>query len=218
MVSFKYFGLLILVLIGPSIGGDSNSHLFPPGSLGLNQLSEFNVTGPLNSFVEQIQANSQSQPQLQEFTQVQPPMAQQNQQVPIIQQIPMSAYPQAQIPQFPFQQQQQQHQQQHQQQQQQQQPHPIIIGPPNRPSIDPALQQLLNSFNNVPAEAQRNTFIQAGHAQGDMQNPPVISYITCYVGCSHVTNILTNSAIKTVNINPIVSIVCLIISVVILLF
>ena len=41
-------------------------------------------------------------------------------------------------------------------------PQPVIIGPQNRPAIDPALQQLLNSFNTNPAEAQRNTFIQAG--------------------------------------------------------
>lgn len=212
MVNYLFCSLLILNL-NLVIGGDTNSQLFPPGSLGLNQVSEFNVTGPLNSFVEQIQANSQPQPQPQPqsqpqvFTQVQQPqMAQQNQQIPMIQ-IPTSAggiYPQAQaqIPQIPI---------------LQQQPQPIIIGPPNRPSIDPALQQLLNSFNAVPAEAQRNTFIQAGSVPGDI-NTPVVSYITCYVGCSHVTNIVTNSAIKTVDLNPMIPTIALIISVIILLF
>lgn len=178
------------------MGGDTNSHLFPPGSLGLNQVSDFNVTGPLNSFVEQIQANSRSQAQSQEIPQVQVQQVPQAQ-VPVIQipSIPQSGsanviYPQAQIP----------------------QPQPVIIGPQNRPAIDPALQQLLNSFNTNPAEAQRNTFIQAGPpVVGDL-NTPVVSYITCYVGCSHVTNIVTNYATKSYSINPTISIVFLAIS------
>ena len=104
-------------------------------------------------------------------------------------------YPQAQIPQIAI-----------------QQPQPILIGPQNRPSIDPALQQLLNSFNTNPAEAQRNTFIQAGAPVAGDLNTPIVSYITCYVGCSHVTNIVTNSAIKSIDINPTIAIVFLIIS------
>lgn len=206
--SSRYSWLLLsFIWIGLSIGGDTQSHLFPPGAMGLNQVSEFNVTGPLNSFMEQIQANSRSQPQSQEFPQIQPisqqnQQQQQHQQVPIIQIPPTTnVYTQGQIPQFPN----------------LQQPQPVIIGPQNRPSIDPALQQLLNSFNAVPAEAQRNTFLQTGPVAGEA-NIPVISYITCYVGCSHVTNIVTNSAIKTVNINPTVSIVFLMISISILIF
>lgn len=195
MVSLNYYGIILFLNFlwtDLSVGGDTNSHLFPPGSLGLNQVSDFNVTGPLNSFVEQIQANSRSQVQSQEIPQVQVQQLPQAQaQVPVIQipSIPQSGsasviYPQAQVP--------------------LQQPQPVIIGPQNRPAIDPALQQLLNSFNTNPAEAQRNTFIQAGPP--DM-NTPVVSYITCYVGCSHVTNIVTNSATKSYSINPTISIV-----------
>ena len=196
--NYSYFLITTLSLfwISSSLGSDTNSHLFPPGSLGLNQVSEFNVTGPLNSFVEQIQANSRSQ----EINQGQP--IPQQPQVSNIQ-TPASAgvvYSQAQIPQIPL-----------------QQPQPVILGPQNRPSIDPALQQLLNSFNTIPAEAQRNTFIQAGPAAPDL-NTPVVSYITCYVGCSHVTNIVTNSALKTVKINPSFSIIFLMISLGMLLF
>lgn len=170
--------LLISALIKSSHQGDTNSHLFPPGSLGTNQMSEFNVTGPLNSFVEQIQANSRSQ---------EIPV-----QVPVVQ---MPAAPQGQgqgqgnviyygnAPSQPV------------------VPQPVMVGPQNRPALDPALQQLLNSFNTNPMDQQRNTFVQHSNPQmppvGDV-NTPVISYVTCYVGCSHVTNIITNS-VKIVN-------------------
>ena len=144
---------------------DTNSHLFPPDSV-----AEFNMTGPLNSFVEQIQANSRSQ-------EIQVPVVQmpansqgrgsvfyygENEMVPVE---TISAGQQ-----------------------------PVFAGPQNRPSLDPALQQLLNSFNTNQAEAQaqRNTFIQSG--SNSNMPPTIVSYITCYVGCSHVTNIVANSA------------------------
>lgn len=174
--------LLISALIKSSHQGDTNSHLFPPGSLGTNQMSEFNVTGPLNSFVEQINANSRSQ---------EIPV-----QVPVVQ---MPAAPQGQgnliyygnAPSQPV------------------VPQPVIIGPQNRPALDPALQQLLNSFNTNPMDQQRNTFVQHSNLQmppvGDV-NTPAISYVTCYVGCSHVTNIITNSAKIVNNFNHLTSI------------
>lgn len=164
---------------------DANSHLFPPGSLGNNQMSEFNVTGPLNSFIEQIQANSMSQQDI--------PV-----QVPVVQ---MPTAPQGQgnviyygngnnSNQPPAQ--------------------PVLLGPQNRPALDPALQQLLNSFNTNPMDQQRNTFIQNPTNQmppaGDL-NTPVISYVTCYVGCSHVTNIITNSSKHITSFNFFTSII-----------
>lgn len=152
-----------------TLQGDTNSHLFPPGSLGSNQVSDFNVTGPLNSFVEQIQANSRPQeaPAPQPPVVLMPPAPQGQGNV-----IMSGSAPN--------------------------QPQSVIFGPQNRPALDPALQQLLNSFNTNPMEQQRNTFIQSQYQpmpqMGGELNTPVISYVTCYVGCSHVTNIITNSA------------------------
>lgn len=164
-------------------------------------MEEFNVTGPLNSFVEQIQA-ARSQ-EIQNNAGVQPvvqmPQATQGrgsviyyssadtpvnggaQGIPIVSQsnnVPLPQHQQPPLSAPPL-----------------IQPQPVIIGPQNRPTLDPALQQLLNSFNTNPAEAQRNTFVQGGQPmmQADL-NTPIVSYITCYVGCSHVTNIVTNSA------------------------
>lgn len=209
MIPFNhYLSLLLLsnfIWINSSMQGDNNSHLFPPGSFGLNHVSEYNVTGPLNSFVEQIQANSRSQsleiPQMQHSF----PQNQAQSQIPIVQLPPHPqgtnsvVYAQAQVPPIPV-----------------QQPQPVIIGPQNRPSIDPALQQLLNSFNTNPTEAQRNTFLQSGPAVD--VNTPAVSYITCYVGCSHVTNIVTNAATKCESINHTITAAFLIISMVFLFY
>ena len=181
IMNILFLNIFLISIIKTSQQGDTNSHLFPPGSLGTNQMSEFNVTGPLNSFVEQIQANSRSQ---------EIPV-----QVPVVQ---MPTAPQGQgnviyygnTPNQP--------------------PQPILLGPQNRPALDPALQQLLNSFNTNPMDQQRNTFIQHPNQQmipaGDL-NTPVISYVTCYVGCSHVTNIITNSAKIVTSFNFFTSIV-----------
>lgn len=166
-----FLNLFLISIIKLSRQGDTNSHLLPPGSLGLNQVSEFNVTGPLNSFVEQIQANSRSQEiPIQQVPVVQMPQAPQGHGSVIYYGNPPATQPQ-----------------------------PVIVGPQNRPALDPALQQLLNSFNTNPMEQQRNTFIQnQGHPE---LNTPVVSYVTCYVGCSHVTNIITNSASVLISFN-----------------
>lgn len=173
-------GLFLISVIESSHQGDRNSHLFPPGSFGTNQMSEFNVTGPLNSFVEQIQANSRSQ---------EIPV-----QVPVVQ-MPAASQGQGNVIYYGN------------------QPavsQPVIVGPQNRPALDPALQQLLNSFNTNPMDQQRNTFLQSSNQQippiGDL-NTPIISYVTCYVGCSHVTNIITNSALIVNSFNFLNSIV-----------
>lgn len=185
MMKHLIFFIFTILALSTS-GSETNSHLFPPGSV-----AEFNMTGPLNSFVEQLQANSRSQEiPIEPISQVvQMPQSTQgrgsviyygvpeinnNNQLPPPQSAPASMPP----------------------------PQPVIIGPQNRPALDPALQQLLNSFNTNPTEPQRNTFIQGGPTQPNLVadfNTPVVSYITCYVGCSHVTNIVTNSA---KNINP----------------
>lgn len=163
MMKTALFNLLLVSLLKLSTQGDTNSHLFPPGALGSDQMSEFNVTGSLNSFVEQLQANSQSQEiPVQQVPVVQMPSAPQGHGSVIY-------YGNQQTPLQPQQ--------------------PVVIGPQNRPALDPALQQLLNSFNTNPQD-QRSTFISN---QPEL-NAPVVSYITCYVGCSHVTNIVTNSA------------------------
>ena len=156
----KLLFLLIIHLSALASEADKNSQLFPPASLG-----EFNATGPLNSFVEQLQANSRSQEQM-------PPP-------PVIQ---MPAIPQGlgsiiYYGSNPV----------------QAQAVPPEIGPQNRPALDPALQQLLNSFNTNPDQQNRNNFIQHPLMAADT-NTPVISYITCYVGCSHVTNVVTSDA------------------------
>lgn len=186
---------LIIILFGTcsKFQSETNSHLFPPGSLGSNSLSEFNVTGSLNSFVEQIQANSRSQ------------------EVPPVVQMPQSVQGRGSVIYYGDNQQQEQQQPPQQQQiltpppqlpqqqpiqqilQQQQQPQPVIIGPQNRPTLDPALQQLLNSFNTNQMDP-RISFITPQQNSHPELNTPVVSYITCYVGCSHVTNIVTNSA------------------------
>ena len=151
-----------LFLISNSHQSDTNSQLFPPGSLGTN---EFNVTGPLNSFVEQIQANSRSTQEI--------PV-----QVPVVQ-MPTAPPGHGSINYYGN---------------GANQAQPVLIGPQNRPALDPALQQLLNSFNTNPMEQQRNTFIQHSNPHPSELNTPVVSYVTCYVGCSHVTNIITSSA------------------------
>lgn len=164
MMKTLLLNLFLVSFLKFSSQGDPNSNLFPPGTLGSNQMSEFNVTGPLNSFVEQLQANSRSQEiPVQPVPVVQMPPAPQGQGSVIYYGNQPSVAPQ--------------------------QPQPVIIGPQNRPALDPALQQLLNSFNTNPHD-QRSTFIP----NQPESNTPVISYITCYVGCSHVTNIVTNSA------------------------
>lgn len=69
--------------------------------------------------------------------------------------------------------------------------HALPGGQP-QPVIDPALQRLLNSFNTVPpvdyAHPQQVAYSVAPMVPGQ---PTVISYVTCYVGCSHVTNVVS---------------------------
>lgn len=185
MIAYTLLTFSTLLMTGLKFQSETNSHLFPPGSLGSNSMSEYNVTGSLNSFVEQIQANSRSQ------------------EVPPVVQMPQSVQGRGSVIYYgDNQQQQQEHQLSQQQTPLQQYPQPIIIGPQNRPTLDPALQQLLNSFNTNQMD-QRVSFAPPQQIQPAELNTPVVSYITCYVGCSHVTNIITNSAGKlSTSFNP----------------
>lgn len=199
----KLFSLLVLLVLKASVEASDdgsqhnsiNSQLLPPGSLGALSTNGFNVTGPLHSFVEQLQ-NSRSGEQ--------PIIIDPNPQPPIVQ---MPTNPQGHgsviyygqnpiaVPVPPP------------------QPPVQVVGPQNRPALDPALQQLLNSFNTNP-EQNRNTFIQASQAPA---GAPTVSYITCYVGCSHVTNIVTNEATPKYTPNFLsISLVTLIVSMVVL--
>lgn len=186
-----------------------NSQLIPPGALGSNP-NGFNVTGSLNSFVEQIQANNagsnsdsnsigipavlmpavpqghgsiiyygdstnnnnpNNNPNNNNNNSNNDPSYNQPHNIPF-QPTPIQINPLAQQP-----------------------PHPTVIMGSGQagPTLDPALQQLLNSFKtNQGAFEARNSFIP-GAGQAEL-NTPIISYVTCYVGCSHVTNIVTNSA------------------------
>ena len=167
---FKVF--LFLFWIKNSLSSKENSgpnQLFPPST------NVYNVTGPLNSFLEQLQANSRSEESVNYHnndniqSQSQP-------------QIQAQAQPQPQI---------------------QPQPQVIVSGPQNRPILDPALQQLLNSFNTNPNTFDFNRLSQQQTLYPLDINRPIVSvsYVTCYIGCSHVTNILPNpnEAFPTVN-------------------
>lgn len=169
-----------------------NSQLLPPGSLGSGANTGFNVTGPLHSFIEQLQNSRSAEPVVVEAPGVSIP------QPPIVQ-MPSNAQGQRGSVIYYGQ-------------------NPIAVpgvqsappvGPQNRPALDPALQQLLNSFNTNPDQNNRNTFIQPSQVQAEA---PAISYITCYVGCSHVTNIVTNEATPKYTPNPLFSILIPILS------
>ncbi len=202
------FSTMTLIKLSTQTTDPASSHLFPPGAV-----EEFNVTGSLNSFVEQIQANSRSQ-EIQNGAPIvqMPPLTQgrassliyynavdpMNPNVNTVNPIVNHVNPQPQIVNPPVVNFQVNPNSFHQPQSApaaiiQGQP-PVIMGPQNRPALDPALQQLLNSLNTNPAEAQRNTFVQGQQMMQADLNTPIVSYITCYVGCSHVTNIVTNSA------------------------
>lgn len=181
----------LTVVNGNDVPSDNGgSHIIPQAALS-NGHNAFNVTGPLNSFVEQLEQLSGNS---------QPPSAAQSESIPVVQlpnlqqhqQPPVSAFhPNQGIP----------LQWGNMQQQQQQQPQPHIqMQPPVGPVIDPALQRLLSAFgSNADAANQRVLFEYATAAQPAMlaaagAPPTTISYVTCYVGCSHVTNYVTSSA------------------------
>lgn len=168
-----YLGIFLL-LLGPLVQASQQPQLIPP--LSPAPENGLNVTGSLNTFVEQIRSNSFSGsgsngPE----SAVQMPA---HQAPPVIILGPQAApAPQASIPAIL----------------------PLQPQPPqmvqNQPAIDPALQRLLNSFN-TNQQPQQVAYSVAPMTPGQ---PTVISYVTCYVGCSHVTNVM--SAAKTVNAN-----------------
>lgn len=208
------------------IGATSEeSKLFPRGSFSGNSL---NVTEPLNAFLEQVQSQSQSQSQSDTqlphdnqldtfstgaYSQFDPPSSQSGlisyagpYSAPVTnsnshQNIPQNNNVNFNDPtrtiNFPSNQNQNQNQQQ-----------PPFGYPQNqyRPTIDAALQQLLNSFNTNP-ENQRQSF-EFGQPQrqqhmlmNGMSTAITVSYVTCYVGCSHVTNIVSSNSGATSTYN-----------------
>ncbi len=62
-----------------------------------------------------------------------------------------------------------------------------------QPIIDPALQRLLNSFNTVPVDYAHPQ--QVAYSVANHQPQTIVSYVTCYVGCSHVTNVVSDASI-----------------------
>lgn len=163
MINFGIF----LVLLVPLLEASQQPQLIPP--LSPAPQNGLNVTGSLNTFVEQIRSNS--------FSNGPEPAVQMpaHQAAPVIILGPQQAA-QPQIPALlPLQQQ------------------PAL--PQNQPTIDPALQRLLNSFN-TNQQPQQVAYSVAPMTAGQ---PTVISYVTCYVGCSHVTNVVSAASTASVN-------------------
>ena len=161
MKMISTLSLLSLLCLLSSISASQlppNQQLIPPLS------PVRNVTGALNTFMEQVQEMQPDPPVVimgNRASQVAVPL-----QFPAIQPTPIQAQPQ--------------------------QP------PVQQPIIDPALQRLLNSFNTVPvdyAHPQQVAYSVAPVVNGAPAT--VVSYVTCYVGCSHVTNVVSAaSALK----------------------
>lgn len=74
---------------------------------------------------------------------------------------------------------------------------PAVLPQQPAPIIDPALQRLLNSFNTLPGPVDYAHPQQVAYSVAPMvpgQPGTVVSYVTCYVGCSHVTNVVSGAA------------------------
>lgn len=166
------FGILLVLLV-PLLKASQQPQLIPP--LSPAPQNGLNVTGSLNTFVEQIRSNGISnginagpEPAVQLPTHQAPPV--------IILGPQQTTAAQPQIPAIlPL-----------------QQPAPP---PQNQPAIDPALQRLLNSFNTNQQPPQ----VAYSVAPMTAGQPTVISYVTCYVGCSHVTNVVSAATAASVN-------------------